>query len=107
MDRDAVAAALLVLALLQKEEEEKKRRLWSRRWLLRRRRESVAFRLLKELREEDPSTLRQWLRLDRELYEDLLTQVTPLIEKQDTNMRKAVTAAERLILTLRYLATGV
>lgn len=32
--------------------------------------------------------------------------VTPLIEKQDTNMHLAVTAAERLTLTLRYLATG-
>lgn len=66
----------------------------------------MAFRLMRELQEEDPATFRQWIRLDREQYGELLALVTPLIEKQDTNMRLAVTPAERLALTLRYLATG-
>ncbi|KAK4320926.1 hypothetical protein Pmani_008243 [Petrolisthes manimaculis] len=39
-------------------------------------------------------------------YQDLLRRVTPLIQKQDTNMRESVSAGERLTLTLRYLATG-
>ena len=50
--------------------------------------ESVAFRLLRELRQEDQSTFRHWLRLSEE-------------QKKDTNMRQAVTAAERLSLPLR------
>lgn len=36
----------------------------------------------------------------------LLDYVRPAIEKQDTNMRKAIPAEERLAVTLRYLATG-
>lgn len=103
---DEVAAFAALLFLKERKKNEKKRKLWRRRWLLRRREESVAFRLMKEITEEDPATLRQWIRLDREQYEELLALVTPLIEKQDTNMRLAVTAAERLTLTLRYLASG-
>ncbi|XP_045116824.1 uncharacterized protein LOC123507728 [Portunus trituberculatus] len=47
-----------------------------------------------------------WTRLDKDQYHRLLELVTPLIAKSDTKMRKAVTAGERLTLTLRYLATG-
>ena len=32
--------------------------------------------------------------------------VGPLIQKMDTNLRKAVPAAERLMLTMRFLASG-
>ena len=32
--------------------------------------------------------------------------VTPLIAKKETNMRKTITAEERLAVTLRFLATG-
>ncbi|KAK4324874.1 hypothetical protein Pmani_004524 [Petrolisthes manimaculis] len=107
MDDDIIGAYAMLLLLKKKRNLQKKRkRLWSRQWLQRRREESVAFRLLRELEVEDPATLRQWMRLDRQQYLDLLCLVTPLIEKQDTNMRQAVTAEERLTLTLRYLATG-
>ncbi|ROT73336.1 putative uncharacterized protein C16orf52-like A [Penaeus vannamei] len=50
--------------------------------------------------------MRRWIRLDKDQYNNLLRLVTLLIEKQDTKMRKAVTAGERLTLTLGYLATG-
>lgn len=39
-------------------------------------------------------------------FEFLLEKVTPLIAKKNTVMRDAIPAAERLALTLRYLATG-
>ena len=100
-----IAEIVLLLALKRKQLQQKKRRLWSRQLLLRRE-ESVAYRLVRELREEDPATLRQWIRLDLEQYQELLALVTPHIEKEDTNMRQAVTAHERLAVTLRYLATG-
>lgn len=114
MDDDGLGAIALLLLVkkkrqLQKQEKEKKKRkkrVWSREWLQRRREESVPFRLMRELNEEDPHTLRQWIRLNKQQYQELLSMVTPLIEKQDTNIRLAVTAAERLTLTLRYLATG-
>ena len=41
-----------------------------------------------------------------ERFKHLLSLVRPMIEKEDTNMRKAIPAAERLALTLCFLATG-
>jgi hypothetical protein len=50
-----------------------------------------------------------WLthyRLDRATFYEILEQIKPLIERQDTNYREAVTAEQRLSCTLLYLATG-
>ncbi|XP_045120471.1 uncharacterized protein LOC123509914 [Portunus trituberculatus] len=51
-------------------------------------------------------TRRELDQAGQDQYHRLLELVTPLIAKSDTKMRKAVTAGERLTLTLRYLATG-
>ena len=39
-------------------------------------------------------------------FEHLLSLVAPLISKKSTKLRSPISAAERLTLTLRYLATG-
>lgn len=39
-------------------------------------------------------------------FETLLQQIGPKISKQDTTFREAIPATERLMVTLRYLATG-
>ena len=39
-------------------------------------------------------------------FDHLLSLVKPLIEKKDTTFRKAISAEERLAITLRFLATG-
>ncbi|XP_050311465.1 putative nuclease HARBI1 [Anthonomus grandis grandis] len=44
--------------------------------------------------------------MDEDSYVLLLKLVTPLIQKQDTCMRSAISPHERLSVTLRYLATG-
>ena len=77
-----------------------------RSWLARGEKESVYRRLLKELSVDDHETPKNWIRLDKNQYDRLLELVTPLIAKSETKVRKAVTAGERLRLTLRYLATG-
>lgn len=41
-----------------------------------------------------------------ERFQHLLSLVGPLIKKKDTRMRNAIGPAERLTLTLRYLASG-
>ena len=41
-----------------------------------------------------------------ETFEQLLTMAGPIISKKDTYMREAVGAAERLSLTIHYLAEG-
>uniref|UniRef100_A0A182YT06 Transposase Helix-turn-helix domain-containing protein n=1 Tax=Anopheles stephensi TaxID=30069 RepID=A0A182YT06_ANOST len=44
--------------------------------------------------------------MTEEDFEYVLAKISKKICKQDTYMRKAVTARERLIITLRFLATG-
>ncbi|XP_026482640.1 uncharacterized protein LOC113390281 [Ctenocephalides felis] len=44
--------------------------------------------------------------MDKETYLKLLKMVSPLIRRQDTIMRKAISPHERLTATLRFLATG-
>ncbi|KAG8177484.1 hypothetical protein JTE90_008668 [Oedothorax gibbosus] len=85
---------------------QKKRTIWSREWLSRRKEHGCYENLMMELALEDAEGYRRWLRMDTEAFELLLIKVTPLISKQDTNMRKSISAGERLSVTLRYLATG-
>uniref|UniRef100_A0A182RXW8 Transposase Helix-turn-helix domain-containing protein n=1 Tax=Anopheles funestus TaxID=62324 RepID=A0A182RXW8_ANOFN len=64
-------------------------------------------RLLSTLMEEEyvGATL-NFLRMNKTDFDLLLCRVESSITKRDTNMRQAITAQERLLITLRYLATG-
>ncbi|GFW79609.1 protein ALP1-like [Trichonephila clavipes] len=44
--------------------------------------------------------------MDVSTFEELVALVSPSIERKNTSMRKAIPAAERIALTLRYFATG-
>ena len=55
----------------------------------------------------DRAGFRDLLRMNAEEFEYILNKVAPMITKQDTRWRLAITAKERLALTLRYLATGL
>lgn len=81
-----------------------KRNVWAKDWLLKRAQYSHV-NLLKELRFH-PKDWHNYLRMNEETYLDLLSRVSPLIKKEDTVMRTAITPHERLTATLRYLATG-
>ena len=82
-----------------------KKKDWVRSWL-QRKEKSVYRNLVRELSLEDQSTFEKFHRMDKELFCKLLELVAPRITKLDTTMRKAVTASERLSVTLRHLATG-
>lgn len=56
---------------------------------------------------QDPTRLRKFLRMSGETFDELLHKVAPYIEKQDTNWGMAIPAAERLAVTLRFLAQGI
>ncbi|KAK3892683.1 hypothetical protein Pcinc_003475 [Petrolisthes cinctipes] len=102
------AALAVVFSLLDDEEnEERAARIWTRPCLSRRKEESVYYRLVRELSLEDPQTLNQWIRLNKTQYHHLLDLVTPLIKKKTTRMREPVSPSERLMITLRYLATDI
>ncbi|XP_040159186.1 uncharacterized protein LOC120897981 [Anopheles arabiensis] len=51
-------------------------------------------------------TMNRFLRMKKEDFFHLLSLVGPKIAKMDTDFREAITEQERLLITLRYLATG-
>jgi hypothetical protein len=82
------AAYVIIALLLHDEECYKKKRLWCKEWYLKRAKFSH-MNLLRELRVSSKRT-----------------KVAPHISKQNTIMRDAISAEERLTITLRFLATG-
>lgn len=80
--------------------------IWTKPWLLRRPELGWYETLIKELADEDPKCYRNFMRVTRDGFDELLHMVRPSIEKQDTVMRNAISAGERLAITMRYLATG-
>ena len=60
---------------------------------------------MKEL-EQDPEHYKNYMRMDLYTFEELVTQLEPLLKKCDTTMRNAISPSEHLAVTLRFLATG-
>ena len=101
--------ALLVAAAVwyRKKKKRKIRSCWSRDWLINRPLFGAYHCLLQELADEDTQAAKNFLRMSQENFSELLEIVGPHIQKQDTVMRQPVKSAERLAITLRYLATGL
>ena len=64
--------------------------------------------LLQEMRLTDSQSHFRYLRMSKQRFENLLAEVGPLLShrKYDSEVRASITPAERLALTIRYLATG-
>lgn len=101
MDENTLVAVAIVLSL---QKPRKKRSKWCKGWYLKRKSLSHVH-LMQELRCE-VDDWRNYLRMSENLYLHLLETVTPIIQKKDTNMRKAISPHEKLSATLRFLATG-
>lgn len=82
-----------------------RKRIWMRPMLLERNQNASNLQR-KILEEELDNTIINFMRVSREEFEYLLTIVTPKIRKQDTCMRDAITARDKLIITLRFLGAG-
>ena len=61
---------------------------------------------MREIRLLDTSSYKHFMRMDASTFEELLSSIAPRITYQDTVMRQAISPAERLAVTLRFLATG-
>ena len=88
----------------QHQQRRQRRLLWVRDWLLRRNEGSQFSNLLQELSVEDHASFQNYMRLDRDQFREMLELVTPLIIKQDANMRCVLTPQERLAVTLRVVS---
>ncbi|CAI6372739.1 unnamed protein product [Macrosiphum euphorbiae] len=94
-------AAISIITTKQR----KKRSQWVKNWKL----DKSKFGnipLLSEIRENNPDDFRNYLRMDSASFDVLLNLVGPKICKMDTVMRSSISSSERLIATLRFLATG-
>ena len=100
MNTDDLLAVYVVLSTKGK----RKRAIWTKDWLLKREQLGCTH-LLRELLPylEDVHT---FLRMDENSYLELLDLVRPRIEKQSTVLRSPIDPHQRLMATLRYLATG-
>ncbi|CAI6371180.1 unnamed protein product [Macrosiphum euphorbiae] len=87
-------AVTLAIFKLRKQKKKRTRR-WSKEWFKLRSRFTHE-NLLNVLRDTEPEDYKNFLRMDQEGFETLLELVRPKIEKQDTIMRKAIPASQRL-----------
>lgn len=95
-------AVIIGVGLVKKK---KKRSIWCKKWLMEKEKLSH-MALIKELQVSAPDDFFNYLRMNSDMFYALLEIIRPDIEKQDSRLRKAISAEERLAVTLRYLATG-
>lgn len=100
-----VSALLYSELIIDKKKKRKKRLVWQKKWLSDRNIYSN-LQLLKELRTNEPDDYKNYLRMDANTFDDLLGRLKKYLQKQDTTMRQSIPPNERLIATLRFLATG-
>ena len=101
-------AAYLVFYLMKQVQKGRKRKrtTWGCRWIRNRDKSGAYKGVIEEVKTDDPTSFRTFMRMDEESFNFLLEKVSPLIKRQDTNMRQAISPGKRLSLTLRFLATG-
>jgi hypothetical protein len=84
------------------------KRWWVRPWLIPARRLEFGHytRLMQELRVEDENAFTNYIRLPPQLFDELLQRIGPIIQKEETRLRKPLDAGLKLALTLRHMAAG-
>ena len=103
-----IAAACLgigTVILYRRQEKRRQQKIWVKPWISTRETDGAFHRLLKDL-EGDPEHYSNYLRLDFATFEELVQSEYPFLKKGDTKMRNAISPAEQLAVTLRFLATG-
>jgi hypothetical protein len=62
--------------------------------------------VFEELAVEDKKNFKNFTRMSTRTFDDLLAKVGPKICRQNTTFRECISPRTRILLTLRYLATG-
>ncbi|XP_071652226.1 uncharacterized protein [Temnothorax longispinosus] len=86
--------------------EKKRKRVWIRACILGREIRGEASILVQEMRFRDVVWYYNYTRMMPDSFDELLNLIEPIIRKQETNCRKPIPPAIRLLITLRYLASG-
>ena len=103
------AAIGVIISNRQKQLVKKKqvKRFWRRGIFRDRKLYSEYYTLYQTLRDNDREFHYRYLRMSKERFDHLLSLISDKITKKNTQMREAITAEERLVITLRYLAVGM
>ena len=114
-DDDAILASAAFIIIAAQKKRRRRPRFWVRPSLQSRKKYSPSD-LIKDLILDDTNVLnleyrsnggfKNCFRMSSSAFEQLLQKIGPMISKQDTNYRKAISAQDRLAITLRFLATG-
>ena len=104
--REAKLAAAVYVALALNKRRKVKRKCWVKNWVRRRDRQGAYTQLIHELQLEDAQQFRNFTRMSAVEVQRLVNMLGPVIGKQDTAMRNAISVEESVMVTLRFLATG-
>jgi len=99
-------ALLSVLSLLMDDKRKRRHRRWWIKPIIRLRQNEGTRQVLLSKTPSDGFYYEQYLRMSKENFNWLLTKISARIEKSDTRFRQAISPAEKLSVTLRFLATG-
>ena len=89
----------------QKPSKQETKRFWIRECLKKREKYGQFHTLFSELRLSDREYFFRYIGMSPECFEHYLTLVPPYIQKKTCRSRDPISPAERLVMTLRYLAT--
>ena len=106
-DEEEILLLLLLMRRRRRRLRASHRKVWTKRWISRRQTQGACANIVRELNVEDPEQFRQFHRLDKDSFDEVLKLVSSLIEKKGTRMRLCLKPIERLSVTLRFLATGI
>ena len=100
------ATVAVAVALEDSPPPRKKRRVWVWPYLQRKAQYGHYDTLMDELYDDNPELYRNYIRMDRQQFMDIVELISPIIERKNTRWRPAIDPRARLAITLRFLATG-
>ncbi|XP_066969239.1 uncharacterized protein [Macrobrachium rosenbergii] len=84
----------------------RQRRMWTWPYLQKRMEQGHYDNLMEELSTETPDLYKNFTRINRGLFNEIVERVTPYIEKKVAFLGKPIEPGLRVAITLRFLATG-
>lgn len=92
----AINTYIILIMGISKQKKQKKTRAWTRNWINRRLEgRGLLTKLNEELLTEDPTSYRNYLRMDNSSFQKLLNKVKDALTKQNTNMRESISAQSK------------